>query len=225
MNRSAEIRSKRNDLSPFLFHYTKNFETLKLIVQQMRLKANLNYICFTEAPLVHSIELFRYFHSFQPNSYYPNLKPMYEPYGIGISREFLFNKGARPLIYCSLEELNLLPVEFKWRSMELNMVEYDLSWLREWRINGHEFDFSDYRNEIIVITLSEKELKEICADDLFDVDFSYEHEIGECIPSINAYKKRIFKGIAIQNIVQNSFISDLQIKYYTSKQEFDEIIE
>ena len=225
MNQSAEIRSKRNDLSPFLFHFTKDFETLKLIVQQLKLKANRGYICFTEAPLTQSVELFRYFHKFQPTPYEPYLKPMFVPYGIGISREFLFNKGARPLIYSSLEELELLPDEFKWRTMELNMVKPDYSWLREWRINSNLFDFSDYRNEIIVITISKNELIEICEDDIFDIDFSYEHEIGECIPSIIANKKRIFKGIAIQDIVQNSLNSDLQIEYNTGKQKVDEIIE
>ncbi len=225
MNLSAEIRSKRNDLSPFLFHFTKDFKTLKLIVQQMKLKANRGYICFTEAPLTQSVELFRYFHKFQPTPYEPYLKPMFVPYGIGISRQFLFNKGARPLIYSSLEELELLPHEFKWRAMELNMVDYDFGWLREWRINSNLFDFSDYRNEIIVITVSKKELIEICEDDIFDIDFLYEHEIGECIPSLIDNKKRLFKGIAIQDIVQNALKSDSQIEYYTGKQKVDEIIE
>ena len=225
MNHSTDIRSKRNDLSPFLFHFTKEFETLKLIVQQLKLNANRGYICFTEAPLTQSIELFRYFHKFQPTLFNSNLKPMYEPYGIGLSRDFLFIKGAKPLIYGSLEELDLLPIEFKWRAMELNLVNHDYSWLREWRVVGQEFDFSDYRNEIIIVTKTKYELIEICEDDVFDVDFSYEHEIGECVQSLIANKKRVFKGIAIQDIVQNSFNSDMQIEFYTGKQEVDQIIE
>lgn len=60
---------------------------------------------------------------------------------------------------------------------------------------------------------------------MFDVDFSYEHEIGECVQSLIANKKRVFKGIAIQDIVQNSFNSDMQIEFYAGKQEVDQIIE
>ena len=94
-------------------------------------------------------------------------------------------------------------------------------------VEGIDFncDFINIANETKnKLNINDTSIKFINSD-IFDIDFSYEHEIGECIPSIIANKKRIFKGIAIQDIVQNSLNSDLQIEYNTGKQKVDEIIE
>jgi hypothetical protein len=85
-NPSKKIREQRDDLSPFLFHYTKGreaFEILLSIIDEKKLKSEKGYICFTEAPLATSLRMFDYMNQ------YPD--PMYAPYGIGFNRDFLFN--------------------------------------------------------------------------------------------------------------------------------------
>ena len=220
-NLSLKIRLKRNDLSPYLFHYTKGddaLEILKLIISEMKLKSKLDRVCFTEAPLTSSISLFKYFQSFQPTLNNPNFKPMFQPYGIGISRDFLFQKGARPLIYGTLEELKLIPDELQWRCLLLNFNCYDFSWLREWRIHSEEFDFSTCKDEIIVIAPTKDELTYLVGDENFDVDFSYEYETGNAIPYIITTSTRAFKGIALDEIKENEFNSDNDITCHISKQ-------
>ena len=62
-NPSKKIREQRDDLSPFLFHYTKGreaFEILLSIIDEKKLKSEKGYICFTEAPLATSLRMFDY---------------------------------------------------------------------------------------------------------------------------------------------------------------------
>ena len=220
-NPSLNIRLKRNDLSPYLFHYTKGdeaLEILKLIICEMKLKSKLDRVCFTEAPLTSSISLFKYFQRFQPTFYKPSLKPKFQPYGIGISRDFLFQKGARPVIYGTDEELKLIPYELQWRCLLLNPNCFDFSWLREWRIHSEEFDFSTCKDEIIVITQTKDELTYLIGDENFDVDFSYEYETANAFPYIITTKTRTFKGIALDEIKENEFNSDNDITCHISKQ-------
>ncbi len=219
-NQSINIRKTRKDLSPYLFHYTNNIDALailKLIIDEMKLKSKES-ICFTEAPLTSSISLFKYFQRFQPTLANPNFKPMFQPYGIGISRDFLFKKGARPLIYGTDRELKLIPDELQWRCLLLNPNCYDFSWLREWRMHSEEFDFSTCKDEIIVIAPTKDELTYLIGDENFDVDFSYEHETGNAIPYIITTKTRVFKGIALDEIKENEFNSDIDITCHISKQ-------
>ncbi len=226
-DKSATIRSHRNDLSPYLFHYTKGkepLETLKLILEQMRLKADCGYICFTEAPLTSSVSLFKYFHQFQPTDRKPHIKPMYEPYGIGISRDFLFNKGARPIFYGTSEELQLIPNELKWRCLPFDPLGGDYSWLREWRINSNEFNFSTCTDEIIVIARTKEELNYIIGDEILDIDFTYEPEIGKCVKSISVSIIRFFKGIAMNEVNELECNTDNIIAYHVNKQKIGEVI-
>ena len=133
-NPSTQIREYRDDLSPYLFHYTKGenaFKILSLIISDKKIKSQKGYICLTEAPITTSLRMFDYMGKF------PN--PMYAPYGIGFKRDFLFNSGARPVIYGTEEEIKKIPEEFKWRCLTLQPASYDFSWLREWRIEGNEF--------------------------------------------------------------------------------------
>ena len=227
-NKSATIRLQRCDLSPYLFHYTKGvdaFDRLKSIVKQMKLKSESGVICFTEAPLTSSVPLFNYFHQFQPTALKPHYEPLYKPYGIGISCDFLFQKGARPLIYGTCEELDLIPDELKWRSLLLDPINGDYSWLREWRIHSNEFDFSTCANEIIVIAPSTDELMEIIENLDVEIEYSYEPEIGQSLPYPVYEKSRLFKGIALDEIKENVFNSDNEITYHISKQNIGEPIE
>lgn len=65
------------------------------------------------------------------NKYY---NPMYAQYGIAIKKDYLFNLGARPVIYGAKDEVNEIGKSLKWRFEEYIPNVKDFSWLREWRI-------------------------------------------------------------------------------------------
>lgn len=80
-----KIIDTREDLSDFLFHFTKGpngLETLcKILNSGKMIDMNKSgYICFTEAPLSMVEPMLTYFSRQFP------LNPKYAPYGIGISK-------------------------------------------------------------------------------------------------------------------------------------------
>ena len=219
-NPSKKVREHRDDLSPFLFHYTKGreaFEILLSIIDEKKLKSEKGYICFTEAPLATSLRMFDYMNQ------YPD--PMYAPYGIGFNRDFLFNIGARPVIYGTEEENEKIPQELKWRCLNLQPESYDFSWLREWRIEGNEFDFKDYHNDIIIVAPTNEELEKLTTDYDFDVDFAYEHEVRMSFPYLIHIPKRGFRGISLEKIRDDSYISDREVSNEVESQTLNELLD
>ena len=83
---------------------------------------------------------------------------MYQPYGLGFSRDLLVKEyGARNVIYSSKEDLKSIPEDLLWRSERLDVDVYDFEYLREWRIRGNVFDFSQFPKEQILIFAPTKE--------------------------------------------------------------------
>lgn len=212
MNPSENLVKNRNDLSPYLFHFTKRedaYDKLVNILNQLKLISNTHdYICFTETPITH----------FRKNLLYMNrfYKPMLSFYGIGFRRDLLIkNFGAKSVIYGDkMDEANLKNVDMDWRFEELNVLTHDFTWLREWRIR-HEFDFSSISPEdIIVIAKTDDEVKNLCSmQELEDIDYEYEPEIGECTIWPMFSNIRGWKGISIEHV--EKLASDKEVDSYS----------
>ena len=129
-----KFRSVRLDQSPYLFHFTKGTKqdaknSLTEILSEQKLKSEKGYICFTASPVTSILK-------FLKTTVNGTGLPLYQSYGIGFSRDIMIRDySARNLIYCSKDELYLIPDEFKWRAGKLEIGEYDFEYLREWRIN------------------------------------------------------------------------------------------
>jgi len=128
-----QILHSREDISDYLFHFTKGataFDSLQQIITDSAIKdiKGNGYICFTESPLVLLKGMFDLFDRYN--------EPMYAPYGIAIKKEILFASGARHVIYGSSEERGVLPETLRWRFVEYSPNIKDFTWLREWRLNG-----------------------------------------------------------------------------------------
>lgn len=181
MNPSENLRH-RSDLSPFLFHFTKDKNGLDAktviqnIIDEMKLKSDTGYICFTEQPLIMCEEMFSYFNKFP--------KPMYRPYGIGIRRDVLYKMGARNVIYGTYDEWLALPDSMKWRFLVLDVDKYDYSWLREWRFPGNELDFSKMGSENVIIVTPQKSDEILAFSPDYDVDFEYDSETKTSKPYV-----------------------------------------
>lgn len=221
-SRSDEIRNRRKDLTPYLFHFIKGDKNpnsiLSKILAEECLKSDKGIICFTEAPLTSCRDMFDYMEQYR--------KPMYTKFGIGILRDLLFELGARNVIYGRSSEVEQIPQNMLWRYEKFEPKSKDFTWLREWRLPVSEFNFSDFRNEICVITPTDKDLVELTMS--YDVDAEYEYEAGDD-PTLNAWSTgyRIWKGISMEDIVKINMKDDIElfttIKKQVLNKETDEI--
>jgi hypothetical protein len=175
---------KRDDISENLVHFIKGegfddaFETLRKIVKEKRLLGGTGYIkggyrcvCFSEAPVHHleSALMRRTVHGVH-----------WRPFGIVVSKSWLFAHGGRPVIYQTDEEFLTLPENMRWRHVRYEPVAdlpVDFSWEREWRIRTDALSISPEAAHIVLPT-DEWFEKLRCAHDR---DESYDAEMYELI--------------------------------------------
>jgi hypothetical protein len=150
---------KRDDISENLVHFIKGegfdhaFETLRKILKEKRLLGGTGYIkggyrcvCFSEAP-VHHLEsaLMR-----------PTVHGVrWRPFGIVVSKSWLFAQGGRPVIYQADEEFLTLPEDMRWRHVRYEPAAdppIDFSWEREWRISTDALSISPEVAHIVLPT-------------------------------------------------------------------------
>ncbi len=128
----------RDDLSNYLVHWIKGdtdqeaFDILHRIVSERRLlggvgriKGGYRCVCFTEAP---------------ENTFH-KVMGRYRPFGVQVSKKWLFSQGGRPVIYQAGHEFNLLSESHKWRHVRYEPdadPPIDFTWEREWRILADE---------------------------------------------------------------------------------------
>lgn len=129
----------RVDLSERLVHLTRGDslgeaeKAFRSIVSEKQLRGHSNgirgghkVVCFSEAPIE---VLARMFSS-------SNATFRYRPFGIMISKRWLFELGGRPVIYQPEEEFSILPVELQYRHVRFDDPggKKDHTFEREWRI-------------------------------------------------------------------------------------------
>ena len=217
VNPSHNLRERRKDLSPYLFHFTKGLdckEKLEKILSEECLKSELCYICFTESPLTSSHELFKYMESWD--------KPMYSRYGIGFNRDILIDQfRARPVIYGDDKDFAMIGNGLNWRYELLDVHSHDYTWLREWRIEGKEFNFSSVsKDNIIVVAPTEEELVDVVSSLEIDVDFNYENENRVANPYLTCRKAREWIGISFDETIK--YDNDNTIELITFLQDIGE---
>ena len=111
----GKLRRQKIDQSPYLFHFTKGTieeagNAMYSIIESERLISNRGYISFTSSPIT-ALKKF-----FETKINRTGL-PMYQPIGIGFSRDLLVKEyGARNVIYSNRDEYKEIPEQLKWRS-------------------------------------------------------------------------------------------------------------
>ena len=218
MNKTlSDIINSREDLSNYLFHFTKRskdyFTLLDIVNSQSLLDVNNNgVICFTEAPVSMLIPMFKIFERFD--------EPMYSPYGVAICKDILFDLGARPVIYGDVDELDLLDESIRWRFEPYEPGVKDFSWLREWRVPVSEIKLNK-ENCFLVVNKTEELSLLYDEDDVRDIDIDGCVADGQFWASVTGEIGRQFKGIALEEL------HDLRKKYIDktlSGQSFDDTI-
>lgn len=192
-----DIVSAREDISDYVFHFTKGHDALsnlKSILSQGKLiRGEKDPICFTAAPLYCLPKLFQLFSKYKD--------PMYAAYGIGFKKDYLFQKGGRPVIYGLEQEKQLLDKSIQWRFVKYEPNKEDFTWLREWRIEQAELVFQN--EDCIVITTTDAELFSLTQEEGDAEEFMIEYvrediEYSKIVEV--ALPLRHFRGISIEEL-------------------------
>lgn len=223
MNKTLlQIISAREDISDYLFHFTKGSyakETLDKIMQDNAIidVGNRGYLCFTEAPLTLLQETFRIF-----NEYH---NPMYAPYGVAIKKDYLFNLGARPVIYGTKDESNEISKKLKWRFEEYSPNVRDYSWLREWRLKEKQIKLDSTNSYIITQHIDELDSALFHDENIVDVEFEWSMEDGRRCGDATGIFKRTFRGISFEDLEKIKTLSKADLDKIINEQGFDDTIE
>lgn len=127
----------RPDISKSLIHLTRarnNFSSEqifdKIITEKVILGSNENIrgkhncICFSETPISAIGQII----ALKDATFH------YGSYGFIFSKKYLFDKGARPVIYQPDSDYDLLPESLQYRHVRFDLDKTDWTWEREWRI-------------------------------------------------------------------------------------------
>ena len=200
-----EILASREDVSDYLFHFTKGAnakDTLIKILSDGRLLdvSNKGVICFTEAPLNSMVKMFDIFGRYS--------SPYYAPYGVAIKKELLYSLGARPVIYGDDREKNLIDKTMQWRFELYDPARKDFTWLREWRINSSDVLLD--KVDCFVVVKNQQDLLEV-THEMGDIQFDGCVSDGRFFGSAYADVKLIWKGISLEGIKMDNLNEKLKI--------------
>ena len=162
----SHVRRLRTDISDWVVHYTQGQpadarKSLSKILDG-GLKDFGTGICFTESPIREFSSIFQVFQR------YPN--PRFSPFGVAVRKDWLFQKGGRPVIYLPESERQYLqePIAHLFEAYEPN--KRDFTWQREWRLKVPLLSLS--KEDTLVIVPSDDEAHGLLYD--WDVDVEYE---------------------------------------------------
>lgn len=147
----------RPDITPDLVHFTKGdsvpaaFRRLKKILLERQLIGGAGYIrggfpcvCFTEAPIEQLCEIFWW-------TVHEGLR--YKPFGVLVTKRWLFERGGRPVIYQADAEYDGLPNELRYRHVRYEPAReppIDFTWEREWRVRTDSLSLEPTAVRVIV---------------------------------------------------------------------------
>lgn len=163
----------RDDLSNSLIHLTKG-ETInealtifRKIISEKRLlggtgdiRGRYKCVCFSESPIATLSRIFA-------NSQVHNFR--YRPYGVLVTKVWLFEAGGRPVIYQPEKEFDLLSDELKYRHVRYEPNrDIDFTWEREWRIRVDEISLNPNTCTLVV---PNRQCEKVLRDEHNEKDF------------------------------------------------------
>jgi hypothetical protein len=120
------------------------FLNLRTIISEQRvlggtggIRGDYRCVCFSEAP----------------ETEFHQVVGRYRPFGLRVSKKWLFAQGGRPVIYQQAEEYELLSVAHRWRHVRYEPnaePPIDFSWEREWRIKTDALTLPSEQVTIVV---------------------------------------------------------------------------
>lgn len=202
---ARRIKLVRRDIGSLVFHFTRKADTdyvhinlpsggkvsrsasasavLEKILWDAELRGTGNWsgghpcVCFTEAP----IEEFAAVFSLVQLAASRDERPRYEPYGVAVTKRWLYAQGGRPVIYEHPEKFGEYPDDLRYRLVPYDPErDIDFTWEREWRIAGPSLRLDPAQTLVIVPTASEA--FEVLYN-FADIEADYDHDGDEWYPS------------------------------------------
>ncbi len=146
----------RDDLSANLIHLTRGdsdqaaadaflaiLESRQLLGSVRDIRGGYRCVCFSEAPLA---KLASVLASTAQSSM------RYKPFGVMVAKRWLFEKGARPVIYQPESEYDLLAEQQRYRHVRYEPGKVDYTWEREWRVRVDALDLDPDQVTFVVPT-------------------------------------------------------------------------
>lgn len=211
-----KFRKVRQDQTPYLFHFMRGTADeakaiLGNILKEERLISSKGYICFTASPVTALMDFFKTKKS-------TDGLPMYQPYGIGFSRDLLIKDyGARNVIYSTENEIAVIPQEMQWRTLKLEVGKYDFEYLREWRVPIGELSFKAFpKSEMLIVAPTVKDLNDLII--FHDVQFSpvENYMTGDLEPDYEEIFYRAYKGMTLTEVAEKK--NDYEVSGATASQ-------
>jgi len=164
---AKRISLVRRDMSDLLFHFTKSTadesanSVLEKILNEGKLrgaskpKNSDKFVCFTEAPIQECNSIF----SLVSIATLPEHLPRYEPYGVAVSKKWLYEQGGRHVIYDHPNARSDFSKSQLYRFAPYDPENgKDFTWEREWRIKADEL-ILDPNHTLVVVPSSEEAFK------------------------------------------------------------------
>lgn len=222
MNRTLfEIINSREDLSNYLFHFTKGRkakDTLMNIINDKAIKdvSQIGHICFSDAPVTMLAPMFAIFSRYS--------EPMYAPYGIGVRKDVIYKQGGRPVIYGDENDRRILPQEMKWRFELFHPEQHDFTWLREWRLPKAVLELS-FDNCFIILN-SNKDSEELWnMINTIDVDVDAQPEDGGILTDYNICLTKRYRVVSMEDISTICMMNKKTLQKELSKQTEEEYLQ
>lgn len=148
--------ARRFDISDKLIHFTGGecvddaFTRLRAIIREGRLigssrmiRGGYRCVSFTEAP----------FPAFAPGFIREFPFTRYSQFGLMFEKNWIFERGGRPVIYQPDSDFGLLPEDLRWRHVRFEPTGdkvIDFTWEGEWRLCCDELVFTPADAVIVV---------------------------------------------------------------------------
>lgn len=154
--------SLRRDFSNQLIHLTRGQNGLNalqvlekiLFSSPPGLKGGTSYVkgthecvCFMETPLSEVSYMLKLNAAINSNK-----RPRYEDYGVAVPKQWLWDKGGRPVLYQPSSDYELMNDKIKFKHVTYDPPAVDFSWEREWRILTTFLELDPEQTTVIVKT-------------------------------------------------------------------------
>jgi hypothetical protein len=144
----------RGDISNRVIHLTRGNSEMsaeqvfgcivnegKLRGSALDIRGGYSCVCFTEAPLTSLAQVM----AATPATM------RYQPFGVMVSKDWLYARGGRPVIYGERDEFMALPEGMRYRHVLYQPdKEVDWTWEREWRIQTNALDLPAEETTLVV---------------------------------------------------------------------------
>lgn len=207
-NTLSEIIESREDISDYIFHFTKGKNakaTLMSIINDNAIKDiyHTGRICFSDTPVTLLAPMFNIFRRYK--------SPLYAPYGIGFRKSIIYEMGGRPVIYGDGADQRLIPQSMQWRFESYYPQKRDFTWLREWRLPKPNIELSFENCFIIVDTNYDVLESEHIFFEMEDIDVDAQPEDGGIRTEYNVYCSRKYRVVSMEEILNVCLMNKSQL--------------